>query len=267
MALLLESPFTKLPSSTLHAAPYCPEDLKTSPQPSNHRPPKINVYGASPYPSSPNPLSSRPSLSRADTGGTITSLTAGVSNTLRRTSSFANALKSLANGIAFPSADGDSAPKTPNTATPLRREIIDISRPPSPNLNVAQYASPYSQPLSPPGTPNSHRRQPSQESYLTPVPFTASDVMEALTEEDIERLRARRRQGGNGRGRHGGMPSPSNSTFSTDSTSSVTLGLGTGASIRDTLPLKSSYFDWCCEYFKEPQMRVCTSWFRQLVQN
>ena len=53
------------------------------------------------------------------------------------------------------------------------------------------------------------------------------------------------------------MPSPNGSTFSMDSTgSSVTLGLGTGAGIRDVLPLKSSFFDWCCEYFKEPQMRV-----------
>ncbi|KAJ2921274.1 hypothetical protein H1R20_g15822, partial [Candolleomyces eurysporus] len=86
--------------------------------------------------------------------------------------------------------------------------------------------------------------------------------MEALMEEDMERLRARRRAGANPgrRGRqaagHGyGMPSPSNSTFSTDSNGSVVLGLGTGAGIRDTLPLKSSYFDWCLEYFKEPQMR------------
>lgn len=38
--------------------------------------------------------------------------------------------------------------------------------------------------------------------------------------------------------------------------SSVILGLGTGVGIRDVLPLKSTFFDWCCEYFKEPQMRV-----------
>jgi regulator-associated protein of mTOR len=83
--------------------------------------------------------------------------------------------------------------------------------------------------------------------------------MEALMEEDMERLRARRRAGQNPR-RHmhagGGVPSPSNSTFSVDSNnSSVILGLGTGLGIRDVLPLKSTFFDWCCEYFKEPQMR------------
>lgn len=82
-------------------------------------------------------------------------------------------------------------------------------------------------------------------------------------EEDMERLRSRRRAGGHRRRHHhhntGSLPSPNGSTFSVDSTSSsVILGLGTGSGIRDVLPLKSSFFDWCCEYFKEPQMRVST---------
>lgn len=55
----------------------------------------------------------------------------------------------------------------------------------------------------------------------------------------------------------GALPSPSESSFSEDSNgSSVMLGLGTGSGVRDMLPLKSHFFDWCCEYFKEPQMRV-----------
>lgn len=102
-------------------------------------------------------------------------------------------------------------------------------------------------------------------------------------EEDMERLRARRRTGlyprqqqqqqrshhggshvsgssAGGGGGGGSMPSPSNSTFSRDSgDSSVILGLGTGAGIRDVLPLRSTFYDWCCEYFKEPQMRVSCS--------
>jgi regulator-associated protein of mTOR len=82
-------------------------------------------------------------------------------------------------------------------------------------------------------------------------------VMEALMEEDMERLRARRRTAHGTRGRNAVPHSPADSTFSSDSAgSSVILGLGTGAGIRDTLPLKSHFFDWCCEYFKEPQMRV-----------
>ena len=43
--------------------------------------------------------------------------------------------------------------------------------------------------------------------------------------------------------------------------SSVILGLGTGVGIRDVLPLKSRFYDWCCEYFKEPQMRVSKTVF------
>jgi len=84
-----------------------------------------------------------------------------------------------------------------------------------------------------------------------------SDVMEALMEEDMERLRARRRAGTRANRGHGLLPtSPSSSTFSVDSNgSSVILGMGTGAGIRDVLPLKSAFFDWCLEYFKEPQMR------------
>ena len=83
-------------------------------------------------------------------------------------------------------------------------------------------------------------------------------------EEDLERLRARRRVAD--RAHHHGHPhhrdaysggvSPSGSTFSADSSK---LGMGTGAGIRDALPLKSRFYDWCCEYFKEPQMRV--RWF------
>ena len=81
-------------------------------------------------------------------------------------------------------------------------------------------------------------------------------------EEDMERLRARRRASSRVRHHHHGgmnpaMSSPSGSTFSVDSTgSSIILGLGTGVGIRDVLPLKSRFYDWCCEYFKEPQMRV-----------
>ncbi|TFK24262.1 hypothetical protein FA15DRAFT_619557 [Coprinopsis marcescibilis] len=252
MALLLESPFTKLLNSTLHAPPISPDDAPTreqrgSPQFASVRI-RTSLYGpASPIPPSPG----RPNLTRTDTmSSTISN---GVTSTLRRTSSFANALKSLANGIAFPSSDDGRTTPTTASSQP-KRDLLDVSRPPSPNLNVAQYASPYSRPTS----PSSYYQRPPQTPTFESRPqlsFSASDVMEALTEEDLERLRARRRSGTDGRRRQQGLPSPSNSTFSMDSNNSIILGLGTGASIRDILPLKSSYFDWCCEYFKEPQMR------------
>ncbi|KIK02271.1 hypothetical protein K443DRAFT_77964, partial [Laccaria amethystina LaAM-08-1] len=70
-----------------------------------------------------------------------------MSNTLRRTSSLVNVLKSLANGIAFPSLlDDRRASPTISTHVHFQPEVADISHPPSPNLSVAQYASPYSRP-------------------------------------------------------------------------------------------------------------------------
>ncbi|TEB32325.1 hypothetical protein FA13DRAFT_1662659 [Coprinellus micaceus] len=279
MALLLESPFTRLPSNTINYPPSTNDEPRGSPPSSisgrNYStPPSFN-------PASPS-RPERPGLVRADSmSNTISS---GVTNTLRRTSSFANALKSIANGIAFPSVsaapteDGRSSPSIPYPKREKEYPAVDLSRPPSPNLNVATYASPYSRPSTPPNsdrypasygslTPPSVYTSPSyqQEADQAPGSFMALDVMEALMEEDMERLRARRRTGAQPtrRGRassgghnYGGAPSPSNSTFSMDSNgSSVVLGLGTGAGIRDTLPLKSTYYDWCCEYFKEPQMR------------
>ncbi|KAF8200963.1 hypothetical protein BJ912DRAFT_1123634 [Pholiota molesta] len=108
------------------------------------------------------------------------------------------------------------------------------------------------------GIPESQNRHPS-----TSVPALGGEPADglpavALMEEDMEHLRARRKAGLNARRQQTGvsLPSPSNSTFSMGSNvSSVILGLGTGSSIRDVLPLKSTFFDWCAEYFKEPQMR------------
>ena len=57
-------------------------------------------------------------------------------------------------------------------------------------------------------------------------------------EEDMNRLRSRRRG-----------ESPVTRTPGEDP-----LGLG-APTVRDMLPLKSTFYDWCVEYFKEPQMR------------
>ncbi|KAF5352352.1 hypothetical protein D9756_006183 [Leucocoprinus leucothites] len=182
----------------------------------------------------------------------------------------------------------------------------DTSRVPPPNLDFATYESPYLVPdhhypyqyQQAPSTPlhqsfsaasSSHYSPSSQRStarfttqpeHVPQHDFQPYHVMEALMEEDMERLRARRRTGlyphqqhssqrrsnhsGHSHSHHHGsssMPSPSNSTFSRDSGESgasggsVILGLGTGSGVRDVLPLRSTFYDWCCEYFKEPQMR------------
>jgi regulator-associated protein of mTOR len=264
IALLLESPFKRLDCTTLDIPPSPPIERRIYQSVGTRS--RVTSLQSSPQPSSP--VLPRPSLMRSETMSTISS---GVSNTIRRTSSFANALKSLAGGIAFPSTeDGRSSP-SPASNSHLRPDFPDLSRPPSPNLNTAQYASPYSRPPTPQNAASQTVSSPvisprqSLDCPHPPMDFLPCDVMEALMEEDMERLRARRKAGLHPKRHHhhhGGpgsnsFPSPSSSTFSMDSTSSsVILGLGTGVGIRDVLPLKSTFFDWCCEYFTEPQMRV-----------
>ncbi|TFK56405.1 hypothetical protein OE88DRAFT_12946 [Heliocybe sulcata] len=254
MALLLESPFTRLDATSLNIPPSPP--AQPIRQTNGTRSRVSSIHSSPTHPAPPSPVIGRPSFNRSET---MTSAVAqSVGGALRRTSSFASALKNLAGNIAFPSIEDGRATPAPSTPPLPRADMPDISRAPSPNLNFATYTSPYSRPPSPDGgmlRPVSPV-QPSQENR-PPADFLPSDVMEALMEEDMERLRARRRTGIHARKHLGGaMSSPSGSTFSMDSaSSSVILGLGTGAGIRDALPLKSRFYDWCCEYFKEPQMR------------
>ena len=81
---------------------------------------------------------------------------------------------------------------------------------------------------------------------LPSVPAAA--VLEALTEEDMERLRIRRQKGteADGRMTNNGLARSSD------------LGLGMVAKEvkDDVLPLKSGFFDWATEYYRESQMRV-----------
>ena len=125
-------------------------------------------------------------------------------------------------------------------------------------MNQAEYTSPYPLDISA-ASRSAAARDDSTEQH-SPCDFLPSDVMEALIEEDMERLRNRRRKKTHYQQYASGqdaMPSPAGSTFSHDSGSSasVLLGLGTGVGFKDTLPLKSRFYDWCCEYFTETQMR------------
>ncbi|KAL0567020.1 Target of rapamycin complex 1 subunit kog1 [Marasmius crinis-equi] len=292
MALLLDSPFRNLESSSFNSPPMAPKTYQqpfpTTSQALTPRSRKPSLQ-LSPSMSNLSPTTTqapslRPSLSRSDT--MTSTISNSVSNTIKRTSSFAHALKNLAGNIAFPSMDDPTtrtSSPTPSFHQPqiTTTDLTDVSRPPSPVLSVAQYTSPYAQPGSAPSPHNGHfpdhddgyrysngnspvRRGPGSDSSseVAAGRFQPSDVMEALMEEDMERLRARRkpRRGHSHYHHHhhhgqGSIPSPSNSTFSMDSASSIIMGLGTGLGIRDVLPLKSTFFDWCCEYFTEPQMR------------
>ncbi|KAF8490741.1 hypothetical protein JB92DRAFT_3007752 [Gautieria morchelliformis] len=245
MALLLESPFMHLQSSSLSLPPQPSRSLSSYGYSSRSR-----VTSLQPAPSL-NPLApSSPTqrgipLSRTDT---TTSATSRVTSTLKRTSSFANVLKSLG-GYAFTASD-EGSPAVNARQRPSDR----LSRPPSPNYNAQQYISPYtaegttSRRSSPPLSPG-RSNAPSPDSDISPV-----HIMEALIEEDMDRLRARRE----------GAPRRFQETDERVFTSEhddvrVPLGLGTGADLPDVLPLKSRFYDWCNEYFTEPQMRQVES--------
>ncbi|KZT01152.1 WD40 repeat-like protein [Laetiporus sulphureus 93-53] len=263
VALLLESPFSRLESTTLRGAPEPSQDAINVVNGTRTRAPSLSEQSSLP-PLSPG--AGRPEMPRSET--MHSSISSGVTSTLRRTHSFANALRTLAGNIAFPTLDDGQGSLKPTAGSMLHSEAADgVSRPPSPNLNYAQYTSPYSRPSTPPAVIRSQKTSPypspksSYESHNPTMDFLPSDVMdvhvmEALMEEDMERLRARRRTGSryhHHAHHHGVLSSPSGSTFSMDS--NIILGLGTGIGVRDVLPLKSRFYDWCCEYYKEPQMR------------
>lgn len=263
IALLLESPFTRLENTSLDKPPPYSMELNGKRHLRSRIPSGGSLSTMDMIPASP--LINRPGLNRSDsmTSAMSNTISSGVTNTIRRTSSFANALRSLAGGIAFPTSEDGRASPQPRAQDHNHLQIPGVSRPPSPNLNYAQYTSPYSRPSTPPNDNLSIRMPPSPDPAQEPPRlYVASDILEALVEEDMERLRARRRAGTKPHKHHGHhganvpMSSPSGSTFSVDSGTSVILGLGTGIGIRDVLPLKSRFYDWCCEYFKEPQMRV-----------
>ncbi len=134
MALLLESPFTRLESTSLHIPPAAPLDRHASPQLGHARARVTSLQYSPPYHHlpAPNLAKDRPNISRNDS--MASSLAGSVSNTLKRTSSFANALKVLTGTIAFPSSeDGRSSPSLAGSLLPsvLRHHDLaaDVSRP------------------------------------------------------------------------------------------------------------------------------------------
>lgn len=87
--------------------------------------------------------------------------------------------------------------------------------------------------------------------------------MEALMEEDMERLRARREGGSRQR-----FQANDDRVFTSEPEDArVPLGQGTGMDLPDVLPLKSRFYDWCNEYFTEPQMRVMCLHFHTFSLN
>ena len=259
VALLLDSAFTRVRDSAVQRVMSI-----------SQRRPNLGVRAVSAgvvpngHGSSSHSNGTRTPLQRNDTDVSL-----GVSSTssLKRNSSVAHALKSLASMTGFYQPDSPSSESPPP-------EIFrkDTSTPVPMSASSTSYRSPYPD--------ASHERiMPDSPEHLTRASSTGaltaaararavmalsrmSDeidfvepaaVIEAVTEEDMERLRLRRLKGTQAGGDADGTFANNGLARRDD------LGMGMVAKeVRDdVLPLKSGFFDWALEYFKEPQMKVC----------
>lgn len=102
------------------------------------------------------------------------------------------------------------------------------------------------------------REQPSSSSnILDKGNFTAFDVICALVAEDLERQQGRQAQYVHGHPHHPHVQSGHGHGGMTGGTASMNpLALGRIDTIADLLPLRSTLFDSCAEYYSEPQMKV-----------
>ncbi|WVQ80682.1 hypothetical protein IAT38_002787 [Cryptococcus sp. DSM 104549] len=215
-----------------------------------------------------------PPLSRKNTEGNKSQAASSLSDStpsLKRSSSVANALRSLA------SITGLSAPETPTEAPPPTQPRQEIPTAPSPSASA--YISPYpgasherilpdshSHPSTPGasgtrtpstmGLLSSHAQQRSSlgilPTRLNEGPVEAYKVLEYITAEDMERLRIRRSKGRESGTDSDGRYGNNGLAMAGD------LGLGMVAKEvkDDVLPLRSGYFDWAMDYFRTPQMKA-----------
>ena len=248
VALLMDSAFTRVKRSALHqmmaSARRRPLSIrKMSTQPNARHSSQAN--GTQP------PLQQRE---------TQTSTTSGPSS-LKRNSSVAHALRSLASMTGLiPQDSSDPEPPAPEPQTDTTSSTGDTQ----PSLS---YRSPYpdaSHERILPESSSLHslnnasiRARAAMASSIDHQTISPASVLEALTEEDMERLRVRRIKGTqaggdvDGRFSNNGLARPND------------LGLGMIAKEvkDDVLPLRSGFFDWAVEYFREPQMKVGTPSF------
>ncbi len=276
-ALLLDSAFTRARGSTLRAQYYMEKTRPTKSKMANaglHSPSLAQLS----MPQAPDGglHPAQPTLVRSDTASSTASR---VTSTLKRTNSVVNVFKNLASmtGYATPPPPEDQASNAgSDTTEPTERKPAASKGNP---LHIANYVPPY--PLArandmqhavekqkPVERTSSHgnvlssysqlhitSKGPSSTSSGRPrvdANFDAAHVIEALTEEDMERLRIRRTSksqaggGADGKSANAGMAQPHE------------LGLGMVAKEvkDDVLPLRSDLYDYSLEYYKEPQMKV-----------
>lgn len=263
IALLLDSAFARVPSS---ATSRLAQQRRSRPQRMATRQPSTTFSEASKFSQHVNGHGPPPGLKRTDTE---TSIGSNKSQTggMKRSSSVATALRSLASMTGFlPSNELAESPGSERPATPITTEVTEAPSTASPSTS-AQYTSPYPDPSHPrtlpEGSPDSSIAAHSARMRATSglamsnsleQSVDAFDVLEALTGEDMERLRARRMRGTqagadhDGRINNNGLARPAE----------LTLGMVAKEVKDDVLPLKSGFYDWAVEYFREPQMKVIT---------
>ncbi|CAG7854180.1 Target of rapamycin complex 1 subunit mip1 {ECO:0000305/PubMed:18076573} Short=TORC1 subunit mip1 [Serendipita indica DSM 11827] len=255
-AMLLESPFARIQGTTVRALPNLPSNSKSRTSVSSAATSAIisrQGSTANMAPQSPNP-----GLTRTD------STTRSTFPGLMRTSSIASALGSLA-GLALGTPTAEySAPPSPSLS-----HKSDPDSPPGPAVNIARYISPYPQqsgptsPLSRVGSSSSVSSQLNQaygngqsgsqhESFIASR-YMPSDIVTALIARDLIRFSGRRRSSDNNPPGHNLWQDFNVDKGRLDELGDI--GLDAGATLVQTLPLKSKLYDWCLEYYKEPQMR------------
>lgn len=202
-----------------------------------------------------------PQLRRQNTAVSDTSST----STLKRNSSVVNVLKGLATMTGLMTED------SPDSHAPANEPNTDVTPTPS---NGANYTSPYPDASHPRTLPDQPTRASSSNhlqtrlgrsggglamtssaySELSGAPAEPAAVLEALTEEDMERLRIRRLKGTQAGGDVDGRLGNNGLARNGD------LGIGMVAKEvkDDVLPLRSGFYDWAVDYFREPQMKVRT---------
>lgn len=266
VAMLLESPFSRIQGTTVRGPPAPPTS-------SNPRTRKVSA----PLGPTNGPISRQGSMTSVTSptfqpapqssqlaGGLSQQPTRSSFPGLMRTSSFASALGSLAGLAMGTQSASNTAPPSPSQS-----QHSDIEPPPTPALNLAQYVSPYSRPASPesfttPMSPSSARshsiqsatngRRPQSGTQLSSK-YSPAVVVTALVTRDLMRLSERRRSQDNN------SPDESRCLWEDFAIDAKTLddledlGLDVGSNLNQTLPLKSKLYDWCLEYYKEPQMR------------
>jgi regulator-associated protein of mTOR len=220
---------------------------------------QVNGHG----PSLPATNGAIPQLRRQNTGVSETS--SNGSNSLKRNSSFAGGLlKGLATMTGLIAEESSTqSPSTPKSSLETKAPIA----------NGANYTSPYPDASHPRILPDHSRAASSNTagqihtrvgrtgglalsssafSEISGTPTDPAAVIETLTEEDLERLRIRRSKGTQAGGDVDGRLGNNGLAR----TGELGLGMVAKEVKDDVLPLRSGFYDWAVEYFKEPQMKV-----------